>query len=244
MTEPRVALIPGGARGIGRAVALALAADGWRVAIAYRTSRADADAVVAAVQARGCGAVAHQADVSQPGEVAGLVAAVRAEWGRIDALVTAAGPYHRANLLHETVAGWHEMFDNNLHPVFYLTRAVAPVMEEQGWGRIVNFSVVNAGQLQGQPNVTAYTIAKAGVLVLSRSYAKLLGGHGITVNTISPGFIDTGMDPAFVAQMAPRIPAGRVGDPDDVVGAVRFLLSDAAAYVNGADLQVSGGWGV
>jgi 3-oxoacyl-[acyl-carrier protein] reductase len=136
------------------------------------------------------------------------------------------------------------MFDNNLHPVFYLTRAVAPVMQEQGWGRIVNFSVVNAGQLQGQPNVTAYTIAKAGVLVLSRSYAKLLGGHGITVNTISPGFIDTGMDPEFVAQIAPRIPAGRVGQPDDVVGAVRFLLSDAAAYVNGADVQVSGGWGV
>lgn len=241
----RLALIPGGARGIGRAAALALAGDGWDVAIAYRTSQADAEGVIAGVHAAGCEGLACRADVSDPVQVERLVATVMERWGRVDALITAAGPYHRVPLDRETVDGWHALIDNNLHPVFYLCRTVGPIMVRQGYGRIVNFGVVNAGKLSAQPNLTAYSIAKAGVLVLTRSYAQLLGSAGVTVNSVSPGFIDTGdLQPGFTDRMVHHIPAGRIGQAEDVVGAVRFLLSDAAAYVNGADIQVSGGWGV
>jgi len=170
---------------------------------------------------------------------------VEAAWGRIDALINTAGPYHRINLLEESVEGWHEMFDNNLHPVFYLSRAVAPGMKQRGWGRIVNFSMANADQLVSQPNVTAHYISKAGILVLTRSLARLLAPHGITVNAISPGFIDSGSAPAAeLAGMVKNIPAGYVGSVDDVVTAVNFLLSEEARYINGANLHLSGGWGI
>ena len=244
MTD-KVALITGGARGIGRAIALSLAGQGWSVAICYRTSRQQAEDTAAALTAQGVRAMAEQCDVSDPAAAAALVQKVEAAWGGIDALINGAGPYHRINLLEESVEGWHEMFDNNLHPVFYLSRAVAPGMKQRGWGRIVNFSMANADQLVGQPHVTAHYISKAGVLVLTRSLARLLAPHGITVNAISPGFIDSGSAPAAeLAGMVKNIPAGYVGSVEDAVAAVNFLLSDQARYLNGANLHLSGGWGI
>jgi 3-oxoacyl-[acyl-carrier protein] reductase len=129
--------------------------------------------------------------------------------------------------------------------VFYLSRAVAPGMKGRRYGRIVNFSMANADQMVAQPEVTAHYIAKAGVLILTRTLAKLLAPHGITVNAISPGFIDSGSAPAEeLAGMAKRIPAGYVGEVGDTVAAAKFLLSDEARYVNGTNIHVSGGWGV
>lgn len=245
MAEPRVALVTGGAKGIGRAIGLALAEDGWRVALCYRTSEGDAASAVDAMRGAGAEGRAWQADVSDPGGAERLVRAVESAWGKVDALVNCAGPYHRVPLLEETIAGWHEMFDNNLHPVFYLSRLVAPGMQARRWGRIINFSMVNANQLVGQPDLTAHYVAKAGVLVLTRSLARVLAPHGVTVNAISPGFIDSGSMPDDeLARMAGAIPAGYVGSPGDVVGIARFLVSDAARYVNGANIQVSGAWGV
>ena len=137
------------------------------------------------------------------------------------------------------------MFDNNLHPVFYLSQAVIPIMREQKWGRIVCFSMANAGQVIGQPQLTAHYIAKVGLLALARSFAKLVARDGITMNCVSPGFIDSGSAPeGELDKMVKYIPAGYLGTVDDVAGAVRFLLSDDARYVNGADIQISGGWGV
>lgn len=240
----RVALIPGGARGIGHAVALALLAEGWRVAVAYRTSRAEAESVVAAASASGGEALAVLADVSDRAAAQSLVQAVAARWGRIDALINAFGPYRRIGLLDETPEGWHAMFDNNLHPVWYLTEAVAPIMAAQGWGRVVNFGLVNADHVAAHPNLTAYAIAKTGVLVLTRTYARLLAKDGITVNAVSPGYLDTGMPIGEVERLSAGIPAGHVGTPDDAVAAVRFLLSEEAGYVNGATIQLSGGWGL
>jgi 3-oxoacyl-[acyl-carrier protein] reductase len=243
--ETRVALITGGAKGIGRAIGIDLAARGWRVAFCYRTSIAEAKETWDALRAQGVEALAEHADVSVPEACERLVQKVVEEFGRIDALVNCAGPYVREPLLDQSVETWRSQFDNNLHPLFYLAKLVAPGMAERRFGRIVSFSMANADQMVGQPMVTAHYIAKAGVLILTRTLAKILGPQGITVNAISPGFIDSGSAPAAeLERMVKSIPAGYVGAITDAVAAARFLLSDEARYVNGANLQVSGGWGV
>lgn len=242
----RVALIAGGAKGIGREIALRLPGRGWSVAIAYRTSQEEAERTCAAAQARGTTALAVQADVSQPSACEALVAEVTA-WGggRIDALIDCAGPYHRVDVLAESPEGWREMFANNLDSLFYLSRLVAPGMIERRWGRIIAFSIANAERLQAQPGLTAYYLAKAGVLGLVRTLAKALAKDQITVNAISPGFIDSGtMDADELAARAATIPAGHVGRPADAAHAALYLLSDEAAYVTGSNLVVSGGWGI
>ena len=241
----KVALITGGAKGIGRAVALDLASRGWSVAICYRTSAKEAAEVVDAAQHKGAHALAVECDVSKSQAAVNLVEQVHREYGRIDALINGAGPYHRVSLLQETNEGWHSMFDNNLHPVYYLTQAVIPIMKTRKWGRIVSFSMANAEQLIAQPQLAAHYIAKVCLLALSRSFAKLIAPDGITMNCVSPGFIDSGSAPKDdLDKMVKFIPAGYVGSVDDAVSAVRFLLSDEARYVNGANIQLSGAWGV
>ncbi len=241
----KVALITGGARGIGRALALDLAGKDWSVAICYRTSDKEANEVVETAREKNAKSLAFQCDVSDAKAAAELVRDVHREWGRIDALINGAGPYHRVSLLQESNDGWHSMFDNNLHPVFYLSQAVIPIMREQKWGRIVCFSMANAEQLIAQPQLTAHYISKVGLLALSRSFARLVAPFGITVNCVSPGFIDSGSAPQEeLEKMVKFIPAGYVGGVGDTVAAVRYLLSDGARYVNGANIQVSGAWGV
>jgi 3-oxoacyl-[acyl-carrier protein] reductase len=241
----RVALITGGAKGIGRGIALDLAGQQWKIAFCYRTSEAEAQKTTLAITEQGGQALAVRCDVSDPTAAKALVSQVENRWGRIDALINGAGPYHRINLLEETINGWNEMFDGNLHPIFYLAQAVAPGMKARKSGRIINFSMANADQMISQPDVTAHYIAKAGVLILTRTLAKLLAPHGITVNAVSPGFIDSGSaPPEELAGMTKRIPAGHVGTVDDAVAAVRYLLSDEARYVNGANIQISGAWGI
>ena len=241
----KVALITGGAKGIGRAVALDLAARGWSVAICYRTSAREADEVIDRIKQSGGAGMALQCDVSRAKAAVEFVKGAHREFGRIDALINGAGPYHRVSLLQETNDGWHDMFDNNLHPVFYLTQAVVPLMKAQKWGRIVSFSMANAEQLIAQPQLTAHYITKVGLLALSRSFAKLIAADGITMNCVSPGFIDSGSAPKEeLDRMVKMIPAGYVGTVDDAVAAVRYLLSDEARYVNGANIQLSGAWGV
>ncbi len=245
MTDRKVVLITGGVRGLGRAIGTELASRGWAVAATYRTSEADAEALRNELERGASPSIVESVDVSDAPKAAGFVRRVSDEWGRIDALINCAGPYHRVYLLDETVEGWNEMFDNNLHPVFYLARAVAPLMKTRKWGRIVNFSMANADQHVGQPYVTAHYIAKAGILILTRTLAKVLAPHGITVNAISPGFIETGSATLDdLSRAVNGIPAGYVGVPRDAVAAVTFLLSDEARYVNGTNIHVSGAWGV
>ncbi len=243
--EKRVALITGGARGIGRAIGLHLAESGWSVAVCYRSSEREAQETVEAIQQKGGKGLAVKADVSDPEGALGFVRDVEKTWGRIDALINCAGPYHRVPLLEETLEGWHAMFSNNLHPVFYLGRLVAPGMIERKWGRIITFSMANADQCVAQPQITAHYIAKAGVLILTRTLARVLAPHGITVNAISPGFIASGSAPVEeLKTMERKIPAGYIGSLDDAVAAAAFLLSDDAKYVNGANIHLSGAWGV
>ncbi len=243
--KAKVALITGGAKGIGRALALDMTQAGWRVVICYRTSEKEANQVIEDISNCQGSALAIKTDVSDPVQAVDLIRQVEKQWGCLDALIHCAGPYHRVNLLDETIQGWQEMFDNNLHPVFYLSQAVAAGMKARKWGRIITFSMANADRMLAQPELTAHYISKVGVLVLTRSLAKLLAPYGVTVNALSPGFIDSGSAPKEELEvMAKKIPAGYIGDPQDAVSIVRFLLSDEARYVNGANIHLSGAWGI
>jgi len=241
----KVALITGGARGIGRAVALDLAGRGWSIALCYRTSATEAAEVIAGVRQKGARGAAMRCDVSDPKTAAELVRWTERELGSVDALINCAGPYRRVSLLEESVESWHSMFDNNLHPAFYLSQAVIPGMRERKWGRIVCFSMANSEQLLAQPQLTGHYIAKVGLVILMRSLARLAAPHGITANCIAPGFIDSGSAPKEeLDRMVKMIPAGYVGSIEDAVSAVRFLLSDEARYINGANIPLSGAWGI
>lgn len=245
MLETRTALITGGTRGIGRAVATLLAGKGWAVAATYRTRHDDAASLEAVLRPRCTAFMTIQADVSDPRSAENLVRHVDGEWGRVDALVHCAGPYRRVPIAEESDEGWRSMFDNNLHSFFYLSRLVMPGMKDRRWGRIVSFGVVNADQHVGQPYITAYYAAKVAVLVLTRSLAKALAPHGITVNAVSPGIIDTESVPMNeISNLVKNIPAGYVGLPEDAAAVVGFLLSEEARYVNGANIHVSGAWGI
>jgi 3-oxoacyl-[acyl-carrier protein] reductase len=245
LSNSRVALIAGGVRGIGRAVSLTLAQRGWAIAACYKKSETEASALMDQLRAFGTRTLLVRADVSDPAKAEDFVRQAENTFKRIDALVNCVGAYHRIPLLEESIEGWHAMFDGNLHPAFYLCRAVAPAMMRRGWGRIINFSIVNADQQVGQPFITAHYIAKIGVLVLTRSLARQLAPHGITANSISPGFLETGsVSGQELSHSFQKIPAGYVGSPRDAVGAVCYLLSDEAQYVNGTNIHVSGAWGV
>lgn len=241
----RVALVTGGAGGIGRGVALHLARRGWDVAIAYRSSAAVAAEVVAAARGHGVRAVAVAADLADAAQAEAMHAEVARELGAPDALVHAAGPYHRAHVLDETPAGWREMMSGNLDSFFYCARLVAPAMVSRGWGRIVAYAMANADRMVGLPGLAAHYTAKVGVMALVRTLAKALASHGVTVNAVSPGYIDSGSAPREeLSRALPTIPAGRLGTVDDAVAATGFLLSEEAAYITGTSLTVSGGWGI
>jgi len=241
----KVALITGGAKGIGRAIGLDLAAAGWDVALCYRTSEREATETASQIKQAGRRALAERCDVSDPAAAEAFVRKVEKEFGGVDALLNCAGPYHRINILEETPTGWAEMFAHNLHAVFYMSKAVSDGMKARKWGRIVSFSMANADQMVAQPEVTAHYIAKAGVLILTRTLARTLAPHGITVNAVSPGFIKSGSAPETeLAGMVKKIPAGYVGELRDAVTTVRFLLSDEARYVTGTNIHLSGGWGI
>ena len=239
--DGQTALVTGGGRGIGRAIALALGEAGAEVVVNYSSSAAAADDVVATITAAGGKAYALQANVSIEEEVDSLIKTVLDRSGRLDVLVNNAGITRDGLLMRMKTSDWQAVIDLNLSGVFLCTRAVARPMLKQKSGRIINItSVVGLMGNAGQAN---YAAAKAGVIGLTRSTAKELASRGITVNAVAPGFIATDMTKDLDADSILKdIPLGTFGTQEQVAGAVRFLAADsAAAYITGQVLQVDGG---
>lgn len=239
--KDQVAIVTGASRGIGRAVAVALAAEGANVAVNYASSSQAADQVVAEIVGMEGEAIALQADVSQAEQVDALINAVMEKWGRIDVLVNNAGITRDTLLLRMKPEDWQAVINLNLTGVFLCTRAVSKIMLKQKSGRIVSISSVSG--LMGNPGQANYAAAKAGVIGFSKTVAKELSSRGITVNVVAPGFIETDMTQAVKAEeILKYIPLGRYGKPEEVAGLVRFLAADpAAAYITGQTMNVDGG---
>ena len=239
--DGQTALVTGGGRGIGRAIAIALAEAGAQVVVNYANSASAADAVVEQITAAGGSAYALKANVSIEAEVDGLIKTVLERSGRLDVLVNNAGITRDGLLMRMKTDDWQSVIDLNLSGVFLCTRAVARPMLKQKSGRIINItSVVGLMGNAGQAN---YAAAKAGVIGLTKSTAKELASRGITVNAVAPGFIATDMTKDLDADLILKdIPLGTFGTQEQVAGAVRFLAADpAAAYITGQVLQVDGG---
>jgi 3-oxoacyl-[acyl-carrier protein] reductase len=234
----QIALVTGASRGIGRAIAIALAREGADIAVNYRTRQADAGAVCAEIQGLGRRATTFAADVSVRAEVTALVAHTEQQLGAVTVLVNNAGISRRQPLDQITERDWDEVVASNLKSSFLVTQAVLPGMRERRWGRIINVSSVAAqnGGVVG-PH---YASAKAGMIGLTHSYASLLAKEGITVNAIAPALIQTEMLGNITPDKVSLIPVGRFGLVDEVSDVAVMLATNG--YITGQTISVNGGW--
>jgi 3-oxoacyl-[acyl-carrier protein] reductase len=234
----RVALVTGGGRGIGAAVAISLADAGADIAVNFRKRSDDAEEVCVAIRKSGRRAMAIQADVSQFGEVERLVAQIEQELGSVNILVNNAGIARQINLENIMETDWDEHITVNLKSAFLVTQAVLPQMRAQRWGRIINISSTAAqtGGLVG-PH---YAASKAGMLGLTHSYAALLAKEGITANTVCPALVETEMLRANPRATSSVIPIGRFGTVDEIASVVRMIAENA--YLTGQTINPNGGW--
>jgi 3-oxoacyl-[acyl-carrier protein] reductase len=233
----RIALVTGGSRGIGRAIALALARAGCDVAVTYRERRADAESAAREIREAGGRSIALQADVSRSAEVTALARAVEQDLGPIDILVNNAGAIRMQKLEDITEADWNEMLAVNLTSCFLMTQAVLPGMRARHRGRLINLTSV-AGQA-GSVFGLHYAAAKAGMIGLTRSYARLLAKEGITVNAISPALVATEMVTANPMVKPDMIPMGRFGEIGEVAAVAVMLAGNA--FITGQTIGVNGG---
>ena len=242
MLAGRIAVVTGASRGIGRAIALQLAAQGATV-VGTATSEGGAQGISAALAEAGGKGAGRVLDVREAEQCDAVVAAVQKEFGDIHVLVNNAAVVRDNLALRMKDAEWDEVIETDLRSVFRLSRAVMRGMMKARWGRIVNItSVVGAAGNPGQAN---YAAAKAGVVGMTKSLARELGSRNITVNCVAPGFIDTDMTRALSedqrAALLTQIPLGRLGQASEIAGAVAFLASPAGGYVTGTVLHVNGG---
>jgi 3-oxoacyl-[acyl-carrier protein] reductase len=241
--EGKAALVTGGSRGIGRAIALRLAEQGADVAISYLGNEGAAGDAVAAIEGFGRRALAVRADVRDPEAAEALVKSVIAALGRVDILVNNAGITRDDLMMRMSIDDWRDVLETNLFGAFYATKAVTRPMLKARSGRIINITSVS-GQA-GQTGQANYSSAKAGLIGLTKASARELASRGITVNAVAPGFVLTeltqDLPESLQAQITERTPLGRFGTPEEIAHAVAFLASDEAAYITGQVLAVDGG---
>ena len=238
----KVALVTGGSRGIGRAIALRLAAEGARVVVNYQGNQAAADEVVAAIQATGGQACAVQADVRDVAQAQALIDAAKDTYGRLDILVNNAGTTRDTLIMRMSEEDWDVVLDTNLKGAFNCIKAATRQMVRQRYGRIVNITSVSG--IAGNPGQANYASAKAGLIGLTKTVAKELGSRGITCNAVAPGYVPTdltsSLPPELIQLAVERTPLGRMGAAEDMAAAVAFLASDEAAFITGQVLAVDG----
>jgi len=238
----RVAIVTGAGRGIGRAIALRLAEAGAAVVVSD-VLREEAEAVAKEIKDAGGQSLAVLADVSSSPDVSSMVEETLKAYGRIDILVNNAGIARDQIVLRMSEEDWDKVIDVNLKGVFLCTKAVLRYMVKNRWGRIISLSSI-AGQV-GNPGQANYSSAKAGIIGFTRTVAREVGSHGVTVNAIAPGFIETEMTKQIKEEQRQeikrRIPLDRFGTPQDVADVVAFLASEEAGYITGQVLSVNGG---
>ena len=243
MSKQRIALVTGGMGGIGTAISQRLAKDGFIVVVGCTPNSSRRDSWLA--QQRDLGFDFHtcEHDVTDWESTRAAFAAIREQLGPIDVLVNTAGITRDASFRKMTPENWHAVIDTNLTGLFNATKQVVEDMLAQGWGRIINISSVN-GQ-RGQFGQTNYSAAKAGIHGFTMALAREVAGKGVTVNTLSPGYIETDMTavirPEILENIVAGIPAGRLGKPAEIAAMIAWLASDDAAYATGADFSVNGG---
>lgn len=239
----QTAIVTGGSRGIGRAVAVRLAKDGMNLVINYRGNSAAAEETERICRELGAEVLLVQGDVSRAEDCEKLAAQAKEAFGRVDVLVNNAGITRDGLLARMTEEDFRAVLDVNLVGPWNMMKAVNRIMMKQRYGRIVNLSSVTG--LMGNMGQTNYAAAKAGILGMTKSYAREVAGRGITVNAVAPGFIDTDMTEAMPEgakdKIITGIPMGRTGKPEDVAEAVAFLASEQAGYITGEVLRVDGG---
>ncbi len=233
----KTALVTGAAKGIGKAIALRLARDGYSVAVHYHTSQIEAEKLVKELETFGVQAIALQADIRDSSQAENLVLTTARELGGLGVLVNNVGNYIKKPLMDLTVLDWHEMLNSNLNNTFYMCHAALPIMRHQRYGRIINLGFAGAQNLEARPHILPYTIAKTGVILLTKSIAKTEAANGITANVVSPGVIENS-----VSKPLELIPAGRLGSFEELADAVMYFLQPNAAYTTGQILEVAGGF--
>ena len=239
----KVAVVTGGSRGIGRGIALKLAAEGARVVVNYRSNAAAAEEVVALIKKQGGEAIAVQADVSLVSDAQNLIKTATKTYGRLDILVNNAGTTRDMLIMLMKEADWDLVLNTNLKSAFNCCKSAARIMMKQRYGRIVNITSVSG--LAGQAGQTNYSASKAGLVGFTKALAKELGPRKITVNAVAPGFVYTDLtadlDERLRDLALEMTPLGRFGTSEDMANAVAFLASDEASFITGQIISVDGG---
>ncbi|MDI3540576.1 MAG: 3-oxoacyl-[acyl-carrier protein] reductase [Thermosediminibacterales bacterium] len=239
----RIAVVTGGSRGIGKAIALELAENGANVVINYSKDSKGAQEVAENIRNKGIDCLTIKANVSSASEVENMVETIIERYGRIDILVNNAGITRDSLLARMKEKDWDDVIDINLKGVYNCTKSVVKIMMKQRWGRVVNISSVVG--ITGNPGQTNYSAAKAGIIGFTKSCARELASRGITVNAVAPGFIRTDMTDKLrneiKKELESKIPVGRLGKPEDVAHTVLFLVSSKADYITGQVINVDGG---
>ena len=244
MHDNKVALVTGGMGGLGTAICRRLQTEGFRVAATYSPGNATPDAWLAAQRDEGYRFTTYRVDVTDYGDCEWMMQKLLAEMGRLDVLVNNAGITRDRSLRKMTHEDWQAVLRANLDSVFNMSKQAIEPMMAQRWGRIVNISSVNGQQgAFGQAN---YSAAKAGMHGFTKALALEMARHGVTVNTVSPGYLRTKMVEAVPSdvmngKILPQIPMGRLGEPDEIAGLIAYLVSEDAGFVTGANMAINGG---